>query len=308
MGPGPSAPGPELPQFFRRSILLVVLVLALIYVAVTFLIPTYILELPLGLVVLLFAPGYAIGALVLGPRPRFPWSLTLPLVVGLSVGVNVALGLLLLAAGWGLPATVFAIVSFVLVFSAFFFWPASAGPGAPSRFRPYLRNELSLPGHTPPQKALAYGLLVAIVFVLIAIIYFASVTPSETPQVTLGITGAGGTNLNLPPYGTTGQNLSIWVLIGNNGTYQSLTLVVESTLNNTTAIPYTTVNWTSPSVPLPLGNYVKSSDSVLLSPGESVTLKVHFTFAKIGGYLLYFVLEDSSGTMLHESTWAMTIG
>jgi len=307
MGPGPLAPGPEPPQFFRRRILLAFLVLALIYAVVTFVVPTYVLELPLGLFTLLLAPGYAVGSLVLGPKPRWAWSLMVPLVVGLSVAINVALGLLLLAAGWGLPPTIFALVSLALLLGATFFWPANAGPEAAPRFRPFLREELSLPGHSPPQRTLAYGLLLAIVFVLVVIIYFASVAPSQTAQITFGITGAGGTNLNLPPHGTLGQNLSIWVLVGNNGSYQQLTVVVESMLNNSTPQLFTTTNWTSPAVPLSLGNYVRASDVVLLTPGESLTLKVHFAFAKLGGYNLFFLLETSGGQLLRQASWSLVI-
>jgi len=306
MGPGPAAPGPVLPRFFRRNVLLAFLVLALAYVVVTFLVPSYWLETPLGLFTLFLAPGYALAAILLGPKPRWVFSLTFALVVGLSVALNVGVGLILLVLGKGLPNQVFALFSLVLLFLAAFLWPANTGPTPPARFRPWVKEEFLFPGHSPEQRALAYGLLVAIVFILVVIIYFASVAPSQTSDITFGITGPGGTNLNLPMNGSTGENLSVWVTVGNNGTTQTLSLVLESALQNTTP-SYTNTTWTSPGAPISLGPGVRSTDALSMTPGESLTVRVHFQFTTFGNYALTFLLESQGGQVLRQAAWDLSI-
>lgn len=304
MGPGPSTAVPELPRFFRQKVLYALLGLGVIYAAVAFAYPNPWVETPLGLVMLFFAPGYAVGALVLGSRPRWIWSLTFVMVVALSVAINVGLGIVLLRFSLGLPATVFSIISLVLVLLAILLARLPATTPGPSRFRPYLWKEFRLEGHSPAQRAMAYGLIVAIAFVLVAIVYLASVSPNQGLGVSLGLVGPGGVTNNLPVNGTVNSTVQVWAVIGNNGTSQTLTLVVESALAGTTPSSYTPTNWT---YPIHLGNGVTSAYAVGLSPGESFTVHGQFVFATTGSFTMRFYLENAKAQVLNTAAWTMNI-
>lgn len=304
MGPGPSTDVPELPRFFRQKILFALFGLGLVYTIVAFVYPNPWVETPLGLVMLLFAPGYAVGSLILGSRPRWIWSLTFVMVVALSVAINVGLGIILLRLSLGLPATVFALFSLVLVLLAILLAGLPTATPGPARLRPYLRREFLFEGHTPAQRAFAYGLLVAIVFVLVVIVYLASVTPNQGPGISLGLVGPGNVTNNLPPNGTVNSTVQVWEVIGNNGTSQSLTLVVQCALANTTPPSYTPTSWT---YPILLGNGVTSSETLSLTPSESLTVHAQFVFSNRGIFTLTFLLENAKGQALRSAAWTVDI-
>ncbi|MCI4365237.1 MAG: DUF1616 domain-containing protein [Thermoplasmata archaeon] len=292
------------PQFFRRSYLFLLTVLVAVYTAVVIVYPTPWVDLPLGLLTLLFVPGYAIGALAFGARPRWPWSLTFAVVVGLSVAFNVALGLILLALNVGLPAPTFAFVSLILVMVALLVWVATRPTETGSRFTNYLREELRLPGHSPSQRALGYALLLGIVLTLAMIVYIASIYPVPPSDLSLGLTGPGGISANLPQNGTINSTLALYIIVGNNATTQQLTLKVLSFIGAVAPNNYTSVNWTQP---LLLGNGTVSSVPVNLTPSESLTVHFKFFFLSAGSYILTFVLADPSGHTLRSASWSIAI-
>ncbi len=293
------APVPGALPFFRRSYLLVLTVLAIVYLLVTWVLPFGPLEVPLGLLTLLFAPGYAIGSLALGSKPRWPWSLTFAMVVGLSVAFSAAEGLILLELHRGLPPSVFSVVAFALLVVALAADGRELRPTSPGGIGSLLRRELRLPGHSRRQRAVGYSLLVAIVLVLVAIVYFASVFPHDQPSISLGLSGAGGVGSNLPRSGTVGEVLSVWTYIGNNATPQSLGLTIHSTLVGGTGASGTSVPWI---LPLSLGANTSANESVTLSPGQSLTVNVSFTFPARGAYIVAFALTTPGGYTLRNAS------
>jgi uncharacterized membrane protein len=304
MGSGPSTPVTEPPRFFRQKILFVLFGLGLLYAAFAFAYPNPWIETPLGLVTLFVTPGYAVGALILGSRPRWAWTLTFVLVVAVSVAINVGVGIILLRLGLGLPATDFAVLSLVLVLLAMFLAGLPRTTPGPPRLRPFLKREFLLEGHSRAQRSMAYGLLIAIVFVLVVIIYLASVTPNQGPGLSFGLIGPGGVTANLPPNGTINSTVQIWIVVGNNGTSQTLTIAVQSVLTGQTPPAYSTTNWT---YPIPLGNGVRSSEFLALSPGQSFTIHGRFIFAQGGDYTVTFLMETGKGAVLRSAEWAVNI-
>ncbi len=281
-------------------------VLAFAYAFVVVLVPVPAIELPLGLLTLLFSPGYALSALALGPTPRWPWTLMFPMVVGLSVAFSVGEGLVLLAFHLGLPATVFAIVSLGLMVIALATFPADASqPASEAGFRGFLSEQFRLPGHSPGQRVVAVALLLAIVVVFAGIVYLSTSTPNQHPGIQMGIVGPNGLSDDLPNSGVPGANLTVEVTVGNNATPQVLYLVVLSMTENTTPSSYTTIKW---SLPLQLGANTSATDTdVQLAADATVTVKVVFAFAVSGTYVLLFHLESSSGMILQEGSFSTTI-
>jgi uncharacterized membrane protein len=304
----PNPPSATTPQvFFRRSYLWVLAVLAFAYGFVAVLVPVPAVELPLGLVTLLLTPGYALGAIALGPTTRWPWSLTFAMVVGLSVAFSVLEGLVLLAFHLGLPAAVFAIVSLGLVVIALATFPVEAPESAAeTRFRHFVAEELRLPGHSPGQRVVAVAILLAIVVVFAGIIYLATVTPNQHPSIQMGIVGPNGLTSDLPATGVTLVNLTVEVMVGNSPTQQALNLVVLSYRNNTAPTSYSNTAW---KLPLALGNNTTSlcAFCVKLTPKATTTVPVIFVFRAPGTYVVVFDLESQSGGVLQRNSFLTTI-
>ena len=305
--PNPS-PSASPPVFFRRNYLWVLAILAFAYGFVAVLVPVPAVELPLGLLTLLFSPGYALCAIALGPTQRWPWSLTFAMVVGLSVAFSVLEGLVLLVFHLGLPAAVFAIVSLGLAVIALATFPAE-GPATTTenRLRSFLSEEIRLPGQSAGHRMAAVAILVAIVIVFAGIIYLATVTPNQHLSIQMGIAGPNGLTSNLPSSGVNATNLTVEVTVGNNATFQPLELVVLSSVSNTHPTSYRNVNWSLPRIPLALGNGTSSSHEFGLEPKETMTLKVVFQFQTAATYLVQFNLETEGGRILLESSFTTVI-
>lgn len=301
------------PQFFRHTYLLLFTVLTGIYAVVSVVAPTPWVELPLGLLTLLFVPGYALGALAFGAKPRWPWSLTFSIVVGLSVAFNVAVGLFLLAFHWGLPPPAFGFASLILLMAASLAWAATRPLETGPRFTSFLREEARLPGHNPAQRAVSYALLGGIVLALVLIVFVASVFPTPAGNLSLGLVGPGGSTANLVTNGTTAVNNSttptytIYIVVGNGATTQQLTLTMLAAINPTNLTHYASVNWSSPTQGVDLANPTQCNVSLNLSASESFTQKVHFFFSAAGQWVLTFDLYDASGTALRTAGWSMSI-
>jgi uncharacterized membrane protein len=303
MGPGspPALPAP----FFRRPHLLALTLVATAYLFTSAVVPVVWVELPLGLLTLLIVPGYAIGWWALASRRRWPWSLTFALVVGWSVAVNVAIGLVLLVLHDGLPPTVFAVSSFVLIGATMVRESFRGTPSAPEpRTESELSRGLRMTGYRPAQRAVAYGLLTAIVAVLLVIVYLASAFPNSTPALAFSITGYGGTSANLPPAGQVNQTLVIVAIVQNNATAQAFVLVLLSAVVNTHPSTFTPVNWTDPLV---LGNGTSASIPMNASSRQTVSEEVQFTYPQTGEYLLQFLLESPGGAVVARTGWTVII-
>jgi uncharacterized membrane protein len=301
---GPVSLPPVAAPFFRLSYLYVLAGLETVYLFVAALAPRPWVELPLGLLTLLLAPGYAIGALALGPRNRLPRSLTFALVVGWSVAVNVGVGILLLALHEGLPPLVLAGVAFFLVGTAAAYWSYQALQARGARAVSEATQRLQLKGYRPAQRLVAYVLLLLIAVVFVVILYLASVFPNPAPGLIFSITGYGGTSANLPPRGAVNATLTIWVIIQNGPSAQNYTLVLLSLAQGTAPTSYRSISW---AIPLTLGNATSASDPVPLRASQSATVYVEFEFPTPGSYLLQFLLEAPGGTVVRSASWPILI-
>ncbi|MCI4372835.1 MAG: DUF1616 domain-containing protein [Thermoplasmata archaeon] len=305
------------PQFFRRSYLFLLTVLTGVYAVVAVTFPTPWVDLPLGLLTLVFVPGYALGALVFGAKPRWPWSLTFAIVVGLSVAFNVALGLILLAFQLGTPAPAFAFVALVLLMAASVVWVVTQPVETGSRFTNYVSEELRLPGHNPAQRAVAYALLIGVVLVLVLIVFIASIFPTPPGNLSLGITGPGGNSSNLLINGTTGTNKSgpvytLYLVVGNNATDQKFVLYMYASINNTvspnsTNPSWSNASWSNATRAIPLAGPTRANLTLNLNASESLTQKVHFFFSVRGEWVLTFLLSSLSGQVQRTAAWSMNI-
>src|SRR5580658_373869 len=299
----PDAAAPPAP-FFRRSHLYALTFLASLYWFTSALAVPYFVQLPLGLLTLFIVPGYAIGWLALGRHNRWPWSITFALVVAWSVAVNVAIGIVLLVLHLGLPPLIlggcaFALIGAAMVIESFRVPPARV-VAAPSP----LRAGLSLSGYRPAQRATAFGLFVAIVLVLVAIIYFASVFPPSNPGLAFSITGYGGTSANLPTSGAVNQTLVLEAIVQNNATAQTFNLELLSFTQGSNPPTYHTIPWATVLV---LGNATASTLPLAVASSSTQTVVVVFKFLEPGEFVLQFLLETPTGSVLANTTWTVNI-
>jgi uncharacterized membrane protein len=262
------------------------------------------INLPLGLVVLFVAPGYGLVALGVGERPRWPWYLTWILIVGLSVGFNLAIGFVLLEFHLGLPGFVLALGALVVDGAALARFVTTPPMVEDTRFSAMVRAQLRLPGFSPGQRAAAYALFLAIVLVFGTVVYIASVHPHQPSDVSFGITNPAGNVTGIPQRQSINSHVEILADIGNNGTTQTWTLVVESSPKAFPGTSFTPVVW---AVPIPLGPNVTSSELVPTSANQALTVPVTFSFTQVGDYTVSFLLETAGGATVRQATISLVI-
>jgi hypothetical protein len=284
-----TTPSSVTPLPIRISVLLLLTLLTAVYCVAIIFPGTVWITVPLGLLTLLFTPGYGLVAIGVGERARWPWYLTFIVVVGLSVAFNVAIGILLAQGHYGLLPLVLAVSSLFILFlggvAQFTRYPVASD----DRFMSQVRSELGLPGFSPGQRMAGYALLLAIVLVIAGLAYFASVDPRQKSDVSFGITGPQGSSESLPIDLSTMVPTTLVVSVGNNATAQSWLLRLATvatregnstgpggTVNTPGTVANVTVPWGSP---VYLGNGVVSATTLgLLKPNQMITFDVSLQF------------------------------
>ena len=310
------------------SALLVLTLLTALYCASIVVAPTLWLTVPLGLLTLFFSPGYGIVALGAGERKRWPWYFTAPLVVGLSVGFNVGVGVLLLAGHFGLPPLVLGITALLTLFLGAAAHFSRSAPATDSRFGTMVRSELGLRNFDSGQRVAAYALLVGIIVLVAGLIYIASVNPKETADVSLGITGPDGTVASIPARINISTPATVLLTVGNDNTAQgwnvlvsaSATLAGNSLANGTVPppAPSRSVRWSTP-LYLANGNFSETSLGVL-APNQVLTFNLTVQFNstipatpnnKSGYFTDYTVTIElvpaAGGPAAREATWLFSV-
>ncbi|HEV2165598.1 MAG TPA: DUF1616 domain-containing protein [Thermoplasmata archaeon] len=301
MEPGPATEAAR--EFFRSGYLLASALTLLVYLGVLAIAPTPLLEAPLGLYLLLFAPGYALASLLFPGRISLPWPVYFAFSAGLSVSFNILLGLVPLARHAGLPPALFASAAFLVSLVALAVRLQSEGHGV-DRLRKTASGALGMSGFSRGQRGGAYGLLAATAIVLAVIVFLAASHPNVHPGIALALTGPDGTVAALPAGGPIGGVLSVWVTITNNATAQQLVLEVQSLNLSTVQTQFHVVPWT---LPLRLANATQSSDAFNLQPDQTYTLNLTFQYSYGGTYSVSVYLADATGTTLRTSAFSVAI-
>lgn len=289
-------------DFYRTEYLFACAVAMIVYLGAVVIVPTPLLEVPLGMAELLFIPGYAIGALLFPGRSHLPLAASFAIVAGLSVAINIFLGLGALALHGGLPAPFFATVAAALALLALAVRLRDA-PMVAARLRRAVSVLSAMPGFTLGQRRMAFGLLAATAIALAAIVYLSAVHPNVHPAAALALEGPGGSVAALPTQGTVRSVLAVWVSVTSGGASQELQLALQSV--NISANPtngYHVIPW---SLPLALGNATQSSTAFNLPASQTYVLNLTFSYSYPGEYAIYLTLADSGGATLR--TAALTV-
>ncbi len=308
-GTAPRAP------FFSFGYLVLTVALIGLYAILSFLGPHTILEIPLGLFALLFAPGYAIAALLFARQPGLTWAVSLPVTVGLSVVFNVLVGIVLLRVGSGLSTQLGALTDLAIdLFGLVLFGALEPGDAPVGKVSDVsedltgpvraLRHSLRFAGFSRGQSAAAVTLLVLILLVFGFIVYVAVSEPHRNLTVSFALYGPGGTVASLPSNATNTTVLGVVLTVSNDATPQGFQILVVSELVTHPNAPPKIIPW---SQPLPLGQATKSLLALALGAGENSTVPVSFELTSAVnatlGYNLYtvsFTLENATGVPLQS--------
>jgi uncharacterized membrane protein len=313
---------PSPPRFYSYGYLIVTAGLMAIYCLVTYFRPHSVVEIPLGLFALLFAPGYALAAPLFGRQPGLTWIVNLPITVALSVVFNVLVGIVLLRGGPGLRALDTAVVDLVAtLFGLIVFTTREVldpAPSPPSTVGEDLSGPLRvlgqrarMSGYSGGQRAVAVTLLVLILLVFGFIVYVAVAEPHKGLAVSLAMSGPGGTVASLPTNGTDSSVLTVVLTVSNGATAQVFEINVTSEL---TAHPNAVPTATTWAAPLSLGRATYSTTTLsFLGVGKNVTVPVSFVLTPAGTvkqspplngfYSLYtvsFTLETTTGVAIQS--------
>lgn len=299
MPAGGTEEGPS--DFYRPEYLFGCAALMILYLGVVVIVPTPVLQTPLGIAELLIVPGYAVGALVFPGRSQLPWAASFAIVVGLSVSVNIFLGLAALGFHAGLPAPLFATVASALALLALGV-RLRQDPLVAGRFGQAVAELGRMPGFTVGQRRAAFGLLGLTTIVLVVIVYLSGVHPNVHPAVALALEGPGGSVASLPTSGAVNSVLAVWVSVTNGANAEQLLLSVQSVNLTSNPAGYHLVPWT---LPLALGNATQSSTEFNLLAGQTYVLNLTFAFSYPGLYGVYLTVADTGGATLR--TAALTI-
>jgi uncharacterized membrane protein len=303
-------------SYYTRTYLVTTAVLVVAYTVLVLFHGPVLVQTALGLFAFFVAPGYGLCAALLGRGTTVPPMAFFAIVIGLSVVVNVLVGVILLVFGDGLPAQILgAVDSTVVIFGAVVFeferpisGPAPAikapAPG-PTPRSPLLRSILVPAGYSSGQRAVAYAILVATIAVFGYLAYISTVHPTDQPDVNLGVYGPGGNTNSLPASAAVGQVVAVNVSIGNNASTLAVNLVVQSYLNSTgPPANFTSTPWSGA---LALGPGVESEDSLQLPADAAVSLLLHFHFDQSGGYIVSISLDLPSGQPLRSVAFPIMI-
>lgn len=293
------------PTIFRESGLIVVFLATLVYVGLVFLTPGSPVRVPFGYLELVFAPGYALGALLFLRKPQIPPAAEFAVAVGLSVVYNVLLGLALALLGVGLAIDWFLLAEIVVVaFALAAKLLAGPSPGV-AGVGSALRREFRLPGVRPQYRRAVYVLFLATVVAIVAVVYLSVIQPPSSPSTSLALSGPGGTAASLPTTLRVGEVGLAVVFVANGHSGTPIELVVtalfqgESPTSNLTSVPW--------SLPLTLANGTVSSLPLGVAYGQTATLNVTFAFGETGAFSLGFDLEASGGSLLPPASLDLAV-
>ncbi|MGI0129428.1 MAG: DUF1616 domain-containing protein [Thermoplasmata archaeon] len=301
-----SDPAPEhRSTIYREDGLILLFLLTLIYVGVVILTPGSRVRVPLGLVELLFAPGYALGAILFFRRPLLPVAAEFSVSVGLSVVFNVLVGLLLALVGAGVTIDLLTVADAIPVAVGLIVKVVVSSDRTVTGVGGAVARELRLPGVRPAYRPVIYVLLVAALVAFGGVVYLSVAQPPSAPGTSLALYGPDGTTATLPASLTVGEVGLVVVSISNGASNGSISLVVSAVLVGQNGSTLTPVSWAMPLALAP--NTTSSLALTSLGYGQSNSQSVTFQFSQPGAYGLSFALRAAGGGPLRGATLSVTV-
>lgn len=227
--------------------LLTCIVLALLLVALVYFLPGSLARQVLGLVFVLFLPGYAATAALFPENDQIDGIERVALSFGLSIAIVPLIGLALNFTPWGIRLDpILASVSAFIVGVSLVGWYRRARLPLDERFAIVVDFQMDFKGMPLIDKLLTIGIVVMLV-ASVAVLAWAIMTPRVGERFTqLAILGPGGMATDYPRNMTVGENKTVLLTI-RSFEHQPMNYTIVIVLTNTTDYNFTigedTIDW-----------------------------------------------------------------
>ena len=282
--------------------LVICIALALILVALVVFVGDSLARQVLGLVFILFLPGYAATAALFPENDQIDTIERIALSFGLSIAIVPLIGLGLNFTPWGIRLDpILASVSAFIAVASLAAWYRRMRLPVDERFAIVLDVDLSMRGMPVVDKALTVGIVVMLV-ASVVVLAWAVATPKTGERFTqLAILGPGGKAVDYPRNLTVDERATVMVSVKS---YEhevrsySLMIIITSVADNSTAVGSWGIDWSQTHDLSPNTGIVQNF--TLEHLGE-YNRTFNFTVTSSGEWKLQFLLYVEGQPLTQES-------
>ncbi len=221
--------------------------LALLLVTLVFLLPDNIARQVLGLIFVLFLPGYAATAALFPEDDQIDIIERIALSFGLSIAIVPLIGLGLNFTPWGIRLDpILASVAGFIVGASLAAWYRRNKLPLDERFSISVDLKFDFAGMPMVDKALTVGIVVMLV-ASVGVLAWAVTTPRIGERFTqLAILGPGGMATDYPRNLTIGENATVLLSVGSfehETRNYTIAIVLTNQTDNSTSVSRYSINW-----------------------------------------------------------------
>jgi len=271
--------------------LMLCIALALVLVTLVALFPHNIVRQVLGLIFVLFLPGYAATAALFPENDQIDTIERVALSFGLSIAIVPLIGLGLNFTPWGIRLDpILASVSAFIIGVSLVAWYRRTRLPTDERFAIVVNLELDFQGMPLVDKILTVGIVVMLV-ASIVVLAWAITTPRVGERFTqLAILGPGGMATDYPRNLTVGHNATVLLSVKSfehRTLDYTIAIVLTNVTDNSTAVTQWSVNWSQEHA---LSPYQAVAQNFTLQHLEYYNHTFSFNVNSTGTWKLQFLL------------------
>jgi len=284
--------------------LLTCIVLALLLVALVYFLPGSLARQVLGLVFVLFLPGYAATAALFPENDQIDGIERVALSFGLSIAIVPLIGLALNFTPWGIRLDpILASVSAFIVGVSLVGWYRRARLPLDERFAIVVDFQMDFRGMPLIDKLLTIGIVVMLV-ASVVVLAWAITTPRVGERFTqLAILGPGGMATDYPRNMTVGENKTVLLTI-KSFEHQPMNYTIVIVLTNTTDYNFTigedTIDWGTSHQLTP---YVGIAQDFSIDHLEYYNQTFNFSVSAPGEWKMQFLLYTEGQVITSQDSY-----
>jgi uncharacterized membrane protein len=287
----------------RPDDLIACIVLALLLVLMVFVAPDNVVRQVLGLVFVLFLPGYAATAALFPENDQIDGIERVALSFGLSIAIVPLIGLALNFTPWGIRLNpILASVSGFIVLASLVGWYRRMRLPSDERFAIVIDAKLDLASMPLMDKLLTIGIVVMLV-ASVVVLAWAVTTPRVGERFTqLAILGPGGMATDYPRNMTVGQDKTVLLSVESfehRPMNYSVVVVLTSQTDYNFTVNETSIDWNGTHA---LAPYVGISQNFSLENLEYYNTTLNFSVTSSGTWKLQFLLY-TEGQLIDQNAY-----
>ncbi len=271
--------------------LVLCILLALVLVAMVFLVPHSVVRQVLGLAFVLFLPGYAAVAALFPENDQIDGIERVALSFGLSIAIVPLIGLGLNFTPWGIRLDpILASVSAFIIGVSLVAWYRRGRLPMDERFAIVVDFELDFRGMPMVDKLLTISIVVMLV-ASVAVLAWAVATPRVGERFTqLAILGPGGMATGYPRNLTVGENATVLLSVESfeqRTLNYTILIVLTNASDNSTSVAKYGINWSRSNS---LAPHLGTAQNFTLENGQYYNRTLNFSVTSPGTWKLQFLL------------------